>query len=282
MVFQSPRPRQEIVDALYLGGDYHDRRGGTPEHYIKYSLRRSVPALAWALQVTGASPGRALDIGSGVGGALVELRRRGWKVVGVEPDDTMAAVARDRFGLHVSTGYFDAAASSAVGSVDLVYSCHVFEHLQDPDAVVEGARRVLDPSRGHMVIVVPTFRNARTFAWKCFNSSHTLMFTHVSLGNLLRRHGFRPVAHRYVGAADSELWLVAQAGGADAPSADALDYESIDAVQREIARVPFRMVVGLPGRVVTHLQTLRADPRDFLDRAVRSLRTRLAPLARRR
>lgn len=282
MVFQSPRPRQAVVDDLYLGGAYHEHRGGIPEHYVQYSLRRSVPALTWALGVIGGEPGRALDIGSGIGGALVELRSRGWDVVGVEPDDAMATVSRDRFGLDASTGYFEASTAADVGPVDLAYSCHVFEHLQDPDAVVEGARSVLDDRRGHLVVVVPTFRRARTLAWKCFNSSHTLMFTHVSLGNVLRRHGFEPVAHRYVGAADSELWLIARAGGSGATTDGAVTPESVDAVQREIASVPFRMVLGLPGRARTHLRTLRADPRDFAARAVRSAWSRIAPLARRR
>lgn len=282
MVFQSPRPRQEVVDELYLGGDYHEHRGGVPEHYVQYSLRRSVPALTWALDVIGAEPGRALDIGSGIGGALVELRNRGWDVVGVEPDDTMATVARERFGLDATTGYFDASTVAAVGDVDLAYSCHVFEHLQDPDAVVAAARTALDGRRGHLVVVVPTFRRARTFAWSCFNASHTLMFTHVSLGNVLGRHGFEVVAHRYVGADASELWLVARAGGPAAPSATTVTRESPDAVQREIATVPFRMVLGIPGRIRTHLRTLRNDPRDFVARGVRAVRGRLASLARHR
>ena len=45
------------------------------------------------------------------------------------------------------------------------------------------------------------------------------------------------------------------------------------AVQRELARVPLRAPLGLPARVLTHAQTLWADPRDFASRAVRRART---------
>ena len=71
MVYQSPRPGPEAVSQLYQGGSYHSVRGGVPEHYVRYSLRRSDAALAWGLGVLGADggSGRALDIGCGIGGA---------------------------------------------------------------------------------------------------------------------------------------------------------------------------------------------------------------------
>lgn len=264
LVYQSPRPGPDAVARLYDGGDYHTTRGGVPEHYVQYSLRRSVAALDWALaRIDG--PGRALDIGCGIGGALVKLRDEGWDVIGVEPDGDMADVARDRFDLTVTTGMFEA--DTLPGEqVDLAYSCHVWEHLADPVATSKAAHRLLAQRGGHLMIVVPTFRKATTLAWSCFTAPHTYMFTDVSLGNVLDQAGFDVVDHAYVGAADSELWLLAKARPEAEPRRAEPVVEDVDRVQRELALVPLRLPLGLAGRVRTHVTTLAADPGDFVAR----------------
>src|SRR5258708_29938755 len=103
LVFQSPRPDTKTVEDLYEGGSYHETSGGVPEHYIRYSLRRSQHALDWVLSQPGLAgcTGRALDIGCGVGGALTDLMKRGWEAIGVEPDPQLAATGRSRFGATV-------------------------------------------------------------------------------------------------------------------------------------------------------------------------------------
>jgi SAM-dependent methyltransferase len=261
LVFQSPRPDADAVGRLYDGGDYHTTRGGVPEHYVQYSLRRSVDALAWA----GArvpEVGRALDIGCGIGGALVALRDAGWETFGVEPDEQMADVARERFGLDVVTGMFTAD-TAADQDFDLAYSCHVWEHLADPVATSRAAHARLAERRGHLMIVVPTFRKATTLAWSCFTAPHTYMYTEVSLGNVLDQAGFDVVDHAFVGAADSELWLLARARPEPGPARARPVAESPAAVQRELALVPLRLPLGLPGRLRHHLATAAGDPADF-------------------
>lgn len=268
LVYQSPRPDQAAVEDLYLDGDYHRERGGLPEHYVQYSLRRSVPALDWMLGHLPDGSGRALDIGAGIGGALIHLRNHGWETIGVEPDDAMAALGRDRFSLDIRTGFFSDTTFADGPTFDFAYSCHVWEHLTDPVGVAEAARSALTVG-GHLGIVVPTFRQARTMAWQCFSTPHNYMFTHQSLGNVLNRAGFDVVAHTYAADADSELWLVARVrDGAPAARQD----EAVNHVQRELALVPLRAPLGWPGRARKHAATLAADPRDFVDRSGRRLR----------
>ncbi len=268
LVYQSPRPGPDAVANLYVGGSYHEERGGIPEHYLEYSLRRSTEALAWALsQPSMPLIGRALDIGCGVGGALVNLRNRGWEVVGVEPDHSLAEVGRQRFGLDVHDGFFDDGTFSAVTEFDLAYSCHVYEHLADPVATSRAAYRVLAPRRGHLVIVVPTFRRSRTLAWACFTAPHTYMFTDVSLGNVLDAAGFDVVAHRYAASGDSELWLVARARANE--SQRGVRKEDPVTIQRELTLAPLGAPLGLPARVRKHVRTLASDPSDFVARARR-------------
>lgn len=273
LVFQSPRPAPEIVEELYLGGGYHEDRGGVPEHYVRYSLRRSVAALAWGTSLLSGTPGRALDIGCGIGGALVRLRDLGWDVQGVEPDPVLSAVARERFALDARTGLFGPGVVDADPGFDLAYSCHVWEHLDDPLGTSRAAHDVLVERGGHLLIVVPTFRRARTRAWACFSTPHTTMFTDRSLRNLLGLAGFETVAHRYAAGADSELWLLARA--VRDHQALPIEREPVGALQRELALVPLRAPLGLPGRAMAHARTLAADPRDFTGRLQRGVVRRI-------
>ena len=279
LVYQSPRPDLAAVGDLYAGGDYHEIRGGVPEHYVQYSLRRSRGALDWAGKDARLhdQPGRALDIGCGVGGAMVDLRGRGWQVVGVEPDPMLSEVARTSFGLEVRNGFFDSTKFSDDDDFDLVYSCHVWEHLAAPRETCSAAHELLATKRGHLLIVVPTFRRARTLAWSCFTAPHTYMFTEVSLGNLLEATGFDVMSYRYAAGADTELWMLARARPAPAVSGhERLRRESAGAVQRELVTVPLRAPLGLPGRLGDHMRTLMADPSDFKARINRWSRSRVA------
>jgi len=275
LVFQSPRPDADAVDRLYVGGTYHENRGGVPEHYVQYSLRRSRAALAWGLSLPALRgiTGRALDIGCGIGGALVALRERGWDVVGAEPDPVMAEVGRERFGLDIRTGFFDESVLAGE-SFELAYSCHVWEHLADPVAVARAAHTVLRPAGGFLFIVVPTFRRARTLAWGSFTAPHTYMFTDVSLGNIVRAAGFDVVGSRFAAGADSELWLVARAVERDAPMTG-FDVDDPDDVQRELLTIPLRVPLGVPGRVRAHARTLAEDPAAFGIRLARWSRVRV-------
>ena len=278
LVYQCPRPGPRAVETMYSEGEYHTNRGGVPEHYLQYSLRRSRDALAWGLEQGGLvdSPGRALDVGCGVGGALVTLGERGWATVGVEPDPNLAEVAREHFGLDARTTPLRADTFPDGEQFDFVYSCHVWEHLTDPTDVSRIAHRLLRESRGHLLIVVPTYRRARTLAWVCFAAPHTYMFTDVTLGDLLHSAGFDVVASRYHAGADSELWLLARAADRDPVEPAPQQIDDPRAVQRELATVPLRAPLGLPARASTHLRTLAADPRDFLHRLTRWSRARVA------
>lgn len=269
LVYQSPRPDEAGVAELYEGGSYHEGRGGVPDHYVQYSLRRSHAAFAWAFSLPELRTrrGSAIDVGCGIGGALVGLRDRGFEVHGVEPDPMLSEFGRSELGLDIRTGYFGDDTFPAGTAFDFAYSCHVWEHLADPLETTVAVHSVLAEREGYFLIVVPTFRKARTLAWACFTAPHTYMWTDVSLGNLLQRAGFEVIDHRYASAADSELWILARA--VRTPPAAEVRREEPRGIQRELALVPLRAPLGLPGRFRTHVSTLASDPWDFASRARR-------------
>jgi SAM-dependent methyltransferase len=97
---------------------------------------------------------RLVDVGSGTGALLAQLRPLAREAVGVEVDDEALALARSR-GLDVREAQAGAL-PFADGSVDVVTSFDVLEHLDDDVAAGREIRRVLRPG-GAAIVTVPAY-----------------------------------------------------------------------------------------------------------------------------
>jgi SAM-dependent methyltransferase len=91
---------------------------------------------------------RVLEIGVGTGQATAQMAARGWHVVGLEPGEKLAAVARGRLtrfrhDVSVITTTFEAADVES-RSFDLVASATAW-HWVDPAVGYEKAARCLQP-----------------------------------------------------------------------------------------------------------------------------------------
>lgn len=96
---------------------------------------------------------RVLDIGSGGGFLAVDLSDAGYEVVGIDPE---ASAVRDA-ALHVAGSFALALGERlpfADGTFDSVVCSEVLEHVEDPDAVIAEASRVLRPG-GVFVFSLP-------------------------------------------------------------------------------------------------------------------------------
>lgn len=94
-------------------------------------------------RIVAASPGAdVLDVGCGTGIAARQFRAAGCEVLGVEPDERMAALARTR-GLPVEVGTFEAW-SPAGRTFDMVVAAQSW-HWVDPAAGAAKAADVLRP-----------------------------------------------------------------------------------------------------------------------------------------
>jgi SAM-dependent methyltransferase len=88
-------------------------------------------------------PGRILDVGAAAGFILKGFVDSGWTGSGVEPNDTMASIARSRLGLEVWTGMIENLAGDL--SFDAVSMIQVLPHFIDPKHAMSVVAKVLQP-----------------------------------------------------------------------------------------------------------------------------------------
>jgi 2-polyprenyl-3-methyl-5-hydroxy-6-metoxy-1,4-benzoquinol methylase len=182
--------------------DYYERRREDPVNAIAYKpekLARSRDILD-ALAATVPPGGHVLDVGSGMGEFIFELRRRGLQVAGVEPDEYCATFAREQLDLPVIAQSYHAELFPAE-SFDAISFIQVLEHVEDPIATLSVAHYHLRPD-GVIVVDVPSYNNPRILAFRLtrlsdlvksdFIPPHNYYYTRDTLSQIAIRAGFRP------------------------------------------------------------------------------------------
>jgi SAM-dependent methyltransferase len=143
--------------------------------------------------------GALLEVGCGDGRFLANMRGRGWRVMGIEPDPAAARVARERYGVEVAVGALEDAALPAA-SVDAIALTHVLEHVHEPMALLQECGRVLKPA-GRLVVETP---NAQSWSHRLFGSAwrglepprHLFLFSPASLHACAQKAGLQIVSVR--------------------------------------------------------------------------------------
>ena len=146
-----------------------------------------------------------LDIGAGSG-----IGRPDWmhalvasvadEAVGIELDAALAERART-MGFTVVAG--DAQTMELGRTFQVVWAGEVVEHLSCVGGFLDAARRHLEPG-GTLVLTTPNAFAVSNFVYRIggrprVNKGHTCWFDEVTLGQLLRRHGYEVVEVSYVG-----------------------------------------------------------------------------------
>jgi SAM-dependent methyltransferase len=127
------------LDGLHSQRDRADSFGSVAESYDRY--RPDYPS-ALIDELVAGNPTNALDVGCGTGKVAVPLRERGLCVLGIEPDDRMASVARGH-GVPVEVSSFESW-EPAGRTYDLLTAGHSW-HWVDPAAGLAKAAAILPP-----------------------------------------------------------------------------------------------------------------------------------------
>lgn len=195
--FMAPQPDdatlQRIYDAHYfLGSEDAEAQERT------YDLKRRTAGLYCDTlsRHLGGRTGTLLEIGCGWGDFLLEARRRGFQVSGIEFSPDATAVANRRLEAEcVKSGILEEN-SFEPGSFDVVAFFDVIEHVRDPRQFLQRVGRLIRPG-GLMMIVAPSLDSlsARILGrhWMEYKVEHLYQFGRVSIRRALEQIDFSRV-----------------------------------------------------------------------------------------
>lgn len=141
---------------------------------------------------SGKSKGKILDIGCGTGAFLHAMQEIGWDVVGLEPDETAASIAKSKHGLSPLNP--QALFAQQTSTFDSITMWHVLEHVHTLDAYVAQLRTIMKAD-GVLFVAVPNYTSNDAVhygtAWAAYDvPRHLYHFSPESMKSLMERHGF--------------------------------------------------------------------------------------------
>ena len=195
LVFTVPRPTPEVIGNYYKSDEYYSHqqnsKGFIPKIYERVksiNLRGKV-----AMATSDMAKGRLLDIGCGVGDFLLQVKKLGWEVMGIEPSEQAANIAQSRLGFTPlkPTDY----EKFPDQSFDVITMWHVLEHVDDLKSQTKELKRLLRPG-GRLVIALPNYQsfdcqyyNDKWAAWDV--PRHLNHFTQDCLQGILNANDFK-------------------------------------------------------------------------------------------
>jgi SAM-dependent methyltransferase len=168
--------------------------------------------------------GRLLEIGCSTGELLVEFKKAGYQVRGIELSAAAAEFAQNEYELDVSSVNLD---SLGISTFDTIVAIHTLEHIPDQVGFVNRIASVLTPG-GLAIIEVPSLQSwsvrLKGNRADIFSDEHVVFHTIASLRGLFEQYGFEIVRIRsyetlsglfnallgYSGIMTAAAWLVKQ------------------------------------------------------------------------
>lgn len=191
-VFINPMPSAQDLSALYPD-DYYSYQTPAVESRVR-RLARTILRYPRVYTLPDFDrPGTMVDVGCGAGHYLLEMKRRGWTVYGVEPSRAAAEAGR-RAGIEICVGEL-ADAGFEDKTFDFVRSNHSFEHIPNPDDVLQQMRRIMKDD-GKMFLGIPNFSGMwpaiyGKYWWNFGLPVHTFNYTVKGITQAIERNGFK-------------------------------------------------------------------------------------------
>ncbi|MBN2633854.1 MAG: class I SAM-dependent methyltransferase [Bacteroidales bacterium] len=202
LVFTQDHPDEGSSGRYYESNDYisHNEKakGFISSVYRlarKFMLRSKRKMIT---RLTGLRRGDLLDIGSGTGHFLFEMQRKGWKVKGIEINESARAFSVNTHNLEVISP--QNIVSLPDSSFDCITLWHVLEHFHYPKAFFSEIQRLLK-STGKCVIALPNCSSFDSDHYKKFWAAldvprHIWHFSPASFNIFARNSGFQIKAIR--------------------------------------------------------------------------------------
>lgn len=194
--FTQNAPDKIAVGKYYQSAEYishSDTKKGLINllyHYVRnFTLTTKLNLLK---KVTGLQQGTLLDVGAGTGAFVSAMQQAGWKVTGLEPDETARNNAFKNYNLQLEE--LNNMHSLPGNTFDALTLWHVLEHVHDIDEYLANFLKILKPA-GKLIIAVPNYTSYDAGHYKQYWAAydvprHLYHFSPNSMQVLLWQKGF--------------------------------------------------------------------------------------------
>jgi cyclopropane fatty-acyl-phospholipid synthase-like methyltransferase len=194
MEFLDPQPDDSVLAGIYSDGYFLGERNAEAAER-RSQMKAATGALYVEALARSVRPDNTdlLEIGCGHGEALLEARKRGFRIFGVEISTHAAALANRRLGTQaVSVGTIDAV-SLAQDHFSAILAADVIEHVRDPEGWLRRIHELLTAG-GIVLLITPSLdswtRRLLRSQWMEYKIEHLYYFSAASIRMLLERCGF--------------------------------------------------------------------------------------------
>ena len=190
LVYASPAFTLEFLSSAYGGAAYDSN---DEAYFAARTYASHLPNLP--------TRNSALEVGTGNGAFLIELKKAGFEnVCGVEPSSAAYSTARAQIREFIRPGMFRAA-DFPPASVDLLACFQTMEHLENPRELCASTLQLLKPG-GAVYLITHDYDSwvTRLLGRKSpiFDVEHLQLFSKSSLRHLLESCGFERVQIRTI------------------------------------------------------------------------------------
>ncbi|HKZ66498.1 MAG TPA: class I SAM-dependent methyltransferase [Chitinophagaceae bacterium] len=200
--FTQDVPAENAIAPYYKSEDYisHTNTAKGLINRLYHSVRKGTIVRKRKLieTITGIKTGRMLDVGSGIGSFVNEMKQHGWEATGLEPDVDARKIARDLYHLELAdTGQFY---QLPAGYFDVITLWHVLEHVHDLSKYIQQLKIVLK-EKGKLFIAVPNYTAADATIYREYWAAydvprHLYHFSPRSMQILMEKNGLNVLHYK--------------------------------------------------------------------------------------
>jgi SAM-dependent methyltransferase len=172
-IFTCSPPDEKSIGNYYASEEYlshNDSAKGLTSVLYRFARKLMlVKKRKLVERISGKKSGRLLDIGSGTGHFLREMKESGWTVNGIEINDKARKYSVSENNVEVEIP--EQLSTYLSGSYDCVTMWHVLEHFHDPFQYASETKRLLKPG-GICIIALPNCNSYDAEYYKKFWSAY--------------------------------------------------------------------------------------------------------------
>ena len=147
---------------------------------------------------TGINKGCVLDVGSGTGAFVNEMKKSGWQVTGLEPDADARSVCKQVYDIELRS--IEQLFELAPSSFDAITMWHVLEHVHDLHGYLAQLKSLLKQN-GKLFIAVPNYTSMDAVIykehWAAYDvPRHLYHFSPASMLLLMEKYGLKVLVYK--------------------------------------------------------------------------------------